>query len=315
MMMLGGLVAITSLTTAATAAAAAAPFMPTVEIAPGIEMPALSLGTCCGSSPSVGLAPWLTAGGLGVDTAYDYNDQTVIARILASTGTKRESLFITSKIPAGFGGPKDCSGGAEQAMATVKTNLEQLNTTYIDLVLLHKPCHSAAENNALWKGLEQAKASGLVRAIGVSNYKAKDLMALQGTVPAVNQCLMSVSLHDDATISYCQAHNITYEAYEARRPFPSWNRCILTEIYLCHACSCQEILRTETAGQAMRTCPFKNPKALAIAKGHDATVAQVCLRWIYQRGCIMAVGTGSKQVGTALPSPIRSFLLDACWLS
>eukprot|EP01047_Picozoa_sp_COSAG01_P064172 COSAG01_NODE_8446_length_2783_cov_2.245902_3_plen_319_part_01 len=33
------------------------------------------------------------------------------------------------------------------------------------------------------------------------------------------------------------------------RPFPFWNRSILTEIYLCHACSCQEILRTETAGQ------------------------------------------------------------------
>jgi hypothetical protein len=35
---------------------------------------------------------------------------------------------------------------------------------------------------------------------------------------------------------------------EVSRPFPSWNRSILTEIYLCHACSCQEILRTETAG-------------------------------------------------------------------
>eukprot|EP01047_Picozoa_sp_COSAG01_P012766 COSAG01_NODE_583_length_15194_cov_5.640808_5_plen_365_part_00 len=33
------------------------------------------------------------------------------------------------------------------------------------------------------------------------------------------------------------------------RPFPSWNRSIVTKIYLCHACSCQEILRTETAGQ------------------------------------------------------------------
>ena len=33
------------------------------------------------------------------------------------------------------------------------------------------------------------------------------------------------------------------------RPFPSWNRSISTEIYLCHACSCQEILRVETAGQ------------------------------------------------------------------
>jgi hypothetical protein len=39
-------------------------------------------------------------------------------------------------------------------------------------------------------------------------------------------------------------------ALHVSRPFPSWNRSILTEIYLCHACSCQEIVRTETAGQA-----------------------------------------------------------------
>ena len=122
----------------------------------------------------------------------------------------------------------------------------------------------------------------------------KDLEALKGDVPSVNQCLMSVSLvrtrmllrrqapppasvracpvcawalcevsslsqHDDKTIEYCQKNNIVYEAYEA-----------------------------------MRTCPFKNPKALAIAKSHNASVAQVCLRWIMQKGCIMAVGTGSN---------------------
>jgi hypothetical protein len=34
-----------------------------------------------------------------------------------------------------------------------------------------------------------------------------------------------------------------------RRAFPSWNRSILTEIYLCHACSCHEILRMEMPGQ------------------------------------------------------------------
>jgi hypothetical protein len=32
----------------------------------------------------------------------------------------------------------------------------------------------------------------------------------------------------------------------SRRAFPSWNRSILNEIYLCHACSYQGILRTET---------------------------------------------------------------------
>jgi serine/threonine protein kinase len=42
-------------------------------------------------------------------------------------------------------------------------------------------------------------------------------------------------------------------APEVSRPFPSWNRSTLTEIYLCHACSsCQEIVRAETAGQVLR---------------------------------------------------------------
>jgi hypothetical protein len=34
-----------------------------------VMMPRVSLGTCCGSSPKVGLGPWLTAGGVGIDTA------------------------------------------------------------------------------------------------------------------------------------------------------------------------------------------------------------------------------------------------------
>ena len=27
---------------------------------------------------------------------------------------------------------------------------------------------------------------------------------------------------------------------------------------------------------------------------HSVSVAQVCLRWVLQRGCVMAVGTGSN---------------------
>jgi tRNA wybutosine-synthesizing protein 1 len=40
------------------------------------------------------------------------------------------------------------------------------------------------------------------------------------------------------------------------RPFPSWNRSILAEIYLCHACSCREVPRTETAGQEIKGVTF-----------------------------------------------------------
>jgi hypothetical protein len=38
---------------------------------------------------------------------------------------------------------------------------------------------------------------------------------------------------------------------QVSRPFPSWNWSILTDIYLCHACSDHEILRVETARQVI----------------------------------------------------------------
>lgn len=40
-----------------------------VTLNDGKQMPALSLGTCCGSDPKVGLMPWIKAGGVGIDTA------------------------------------------------------------------------------------------------------------------------------------------------------------------------------------------------------------------------------------------------------
>ena len=112
-------------------------------------------------------------------------------------------------MPAGFGGAAACKADPSVSLNTLKQNLAQLNTSYVDLVLLHKPCKTAAQNNALWKGLMMAKAENLTRAIGVSNYKVPDLEALEGDTPAVNQCLMSVSLHDDKTIEYCQGKGIT----------------------------------------------------------------------------------------------------------
>ena len=40
-----------------------------------VVQPLLSLGTCCGSNPRLGVLPWLSAGGVGIDTSIDYRDQ------------------------------------------------------------------------------------------------------------------------------------------------------------------------------------------------------------------------------------------------
>ena len=68
---------------------------------------------------------------------------------------------------------------------------------------------------------------------------------------------MSIAHHDDDTIGYCQANGIVYESY-----------------------------------QAMKGCPFTNPALTAIATKHGKSAAQVCLRWVLDRGCISATGTG-----------------------
>ena len=98
----------------------------------------------------------------------------------------------------------------------------------------------------------------------MSNYGVEALTALLSaptttTSPAVNQCQMSLKAHDDATITFCQSRNITYEAY-----------------------------------QVMKGCPFDDATVQRVAGDHNVSVGQVCERYILQRGCAMAVGTGAN---------------------
>ena len=156
----------------------------TTMIAPGVDMPWVSLGTCCGSDPRVGVAPWLAAATLqpiaGIDTALDYNDQGAIATELAAASTPRAKVFLTTKIPGAAhlnGDPKiDCPSLDYRACAVhaVKTDLAQLKMAAADLVLLHDPglANGTAVTAALWQGMQDMLAAGLARSIGVSNFNS-----------------------------------------------------------------------------------------------------------------------------------------------
>ena len=125
-----------------TLAAASLPGGPaTVLIAPGVHMPRLNLGTCCGSDPTVGVKAWFAAGGTGIDTAWDYKDQPAIAAQLRASGKKRGAYFLTTKVPAGIGALEgnrtDCdnSGNLTQlALDYVRANVLQLGVDQVDLV-------------------------------------------------------------------------------------------------------------------------------------------------------------------------------------
>ena len=197
-------------------------------------------------------------------------DQPEIAKVIANT--PRSAYFMTSKIPVhGAKVPKVLT--AAYALAAVEEDVKELGITQLDLVLIHHPSKEQAYNQALWKGLEQAVAKNLTKTIGLSNFNRADIEAILkiATIrPVVNQCDLSVGGEDtqcgprDAAIAYNQAQNITYEAWSP-----------------------------------MKHCPFTDSKLMAIAKAHNKTTAQVCLRWILDRGCTIAVGTGSDPVKAA----------------
>lgn len=75
---------------------------------------------------------------------------------------------------------------------------------------------------------------------------------------------MSIQGYDNITIDYCQKNGIVYESYGA-----------------------------------MRGCPFTDTQISAIATNHNVSTAQVCLRWVVQRGAVLASGTGSDPTKAA----------------
>lgn len=208
----------------------------TTTIAPGVDMPWVSLGTCCGSDPAVGVVPWLAASTssfkqpvAGIDTAYDYNDQDVIAAKL--TATPRESVFLTTKIPgAAFlnGDPKIVCPSRDFracALRAVKTDLSQLKMDAADLILIHDPglANGTAVSAALWQGMQDALKLGLTRSIGVSNFNGTQLDELvaqptTSVVPAVNQISMGVGgARPEGTLAACRRHGVMPQVRAAPR--------------------------------------------------------------------------------------------------
>jgi len=190
--------------------------MPTVEIASGVHMPMVSLGTwqynssLAQSVVSLGLKLGFTH----IDTANDYKNQDGVGRALARHS--RDSYFVTTKVP-----PQTFLSKAYQGTSKdLDENMQLLGLDYVDLVLLHFPplTQSCSAMQEAWRAMEDFLAAKRTRAIGVSNYCPSTLdclLAKATVVPAVNQVMWHVGMGTDpiALRSYCAAKNITLQAY------------------------------------------------------------------------------------------------------
>merc|ERR1712183_287203 len=143
----------------------------------GERMPVIGLGTAGFTDKHLvdqTILAALKAGYRMIDTADLYSNHQQIAASLAVSlpelGLRREELFLTTKIR-----PSDL--GYLQCKFAVRRFLEELSTTYLDLVLIHAPevppilgmAPSRSDQSMLrletWKCLEEFNEAGVIRSI------------------------------------------------------------------------------------------------------------------------------------------------------
>ena len=125
----------------------------------------------------------LTALDLGyrlIDTAQMYENEYIVGCAVKESGIPREELFLTTKIYR----PRTTY---QKAKSGIEQSLNELQTDYIDLLLIHEPYKSAPE---MYEAFKEALRDGKVRAIGISNFDAekyKQFVQSCEIIPAVNQ--------------------------------------------------------------------------------------------------------------------------------
>jgi methylglyoxal/glyoxal reductase len=184
----------------------------TIGLNNGVEMPRFGLGVYQVPDGAIteSVVGWALADGYRhVDTAKLYRNEAAVGRAVRDSAVPRDDIWITTKVwPTNF---LDVQGAFDLSM-------QRLGLEYVDLYLVHAPVPGLIKR--VWRSMERIAASGRARAIGVSNFSAKQVaMLLESSTipPSVNQVRASVFDYNKRTYEQCQAAGVVFEAYSPLR--------------------------------------------------------------------------------------------------
>jgi 2,5-diketo-D-gluconate reductase A len=246
--------------------------IPAATLNNGLSMPRLGFGTNTlkGEIGERSVADAISVGYRLIDTANIYGNEDAVGAGIKKSGIKREELFVTSKLWVD-------DAGYESAKKAYQTSLNKLGLEYLDLYLIHRP---RGDVKGSWKAMEELYAAGKIRAIGVSNFdpgQLAELMSYAKVKPVINQIETHV---------FFQEH-VSYESLK--------NSGVQMEAWSPFAAGRNEI--------------FSNATLAAIGKKHNKSIAQVCLRWHFQRN-VTAIPRSSQKAHMIENLNIFDFELD-----
>jgi diketogulonate reductase-like aldo/keto reductase len=173
------------------------------------EIPILGLGTWTLTGPTAVRAAKqaLETGYRHLDTAQIYNNQPEVGQALIASGLAREEVFITSKV-------WHSNLHHDQVIKSAHQILNQLQTDYLDLLLIHWPNKKVPIKETL-QAMEELKQEGLIKAIGVSNFTISHLKKSlsTGIKIAVNQVEFHPSFNQQELKDFCDQNEIILTAY------------------------------------------------------------------------------------------------------
>ena len=223
----------------------------TLTLTGDVVMPMAGIGTFL-LSPDEAEASCVSAlaGGYRlIDTANAYVNERAVGRAMKRSGLKREEIFLETKLWPSF---------YEQADAVEKT-LERLDTSYIDLLLIHQP---AGNYVAGYRLMEKAYKEGKVRAIGLSNFnmeQIKEILSICEVKPAILQTEVHPYFQEKELKKFLTSQGMAIQAWY---PLGHGDKALIEE-----------------------------PVFSKLAQKYGKSNAQIILRWHIQSGNIVIPGS------------------------
>ena len=224
---------------------------PTLQLDDGVAVPRLGFGTFRleGDDAYRSVRTALEVGYRHLDTAQGYGNEAEVGRALADSGVARDDVFVTTKIKPSLAAPADVHRSTRQSLA-------DLGTDHVDLLLLHWPADHVAPLEDTLAAMDELRQEGLTRAIGVSNFPSAMLRRAYELAPIVtDQVEHHPFLAVDPIEQVLHEHGGFLTAYSP-------------------------LAKGEVVD---------DPTLREIGAAHDATPAQVTLRWMLQRPAVVAI--------------------------
>lgn len=146
---------------------------------------------------------------INLDTAQFYKNEALIGEELSPFKDKRSKFWLTTKVNS-----KNIM--EKNTYKSVIESAKKLNTTYLDLVLLHTPDKNVKNNIQAYKDLQKLQNEKIVRHIGVSNFSIqnlKDLYEGVGEYPEYNQIMCSPTARMTDLEEFCHKKGIKLIGY------------------------------------------------------------------------------------------------------